>query len=695
MAKKLSMIAALTLILCLTPIAVFSKSPYEGYIYDSLRNTPESINGYLYKDSIEGIELNIGSFKEPQDIFVADDDTFYIADSGNDRIVHMNMDKDVLGMIGSEEGEGKLSTPKGVFVTEDGDVFVADTGNQRIVHFDPDGDFVRDFKKPDSSLLDSGFTFTPSRVILDKRGYMFIVSEGAHQGLVQLRPDGSFAGFFGANHVDFSLTRLLVKFIASKEQREQLASVRPPEFSNLFQDEEGFVYTTTFGIRTNQIKRLSAVGVDVLNIDEANDDQRRYGDYYMPIENWSALYEAFVDVTVDRSGVITALDQTTGKAFQYDQLGNLLFIFGGLGDQDGLFMTPASIGQTLDGTMYIVDKTRNRIDRFHTTPFATKVHEATKLYVEGKYEDASEPWQEVIRMNSSYDLAYKAIGKALYKAEHYREAMTYLKVAKDRIGYSEAFVEHRKVFLRKHFELVFAGIIIIYVLYKAITMWIKRRRRAATVPLKLDGGGMIVSITNLGKSALLHPINFFYDIQFKGKSKIIGAVIIILLAVAVRVLSLMITGFSFQTKEPYQISLLMQAIWIIGPWLLWSISNWGVSTIIHGEGKFIDVLSGSAFVFVPYVCFMLPLAIVTNVLTLSENLIVGGVTWFIYLWIAFLVLAKTKIIHDFDLGKAIWITLLTIIGMFIIMFIGLLIFGLVNQAFSFIINLYKEMSFRL
>lgn len=204
-----------------------------------------------------------------------------------------------------------------------------------------------------------------------------------------------------------------------------------------------------------------------------------------------------------------------------------------------------------------------------------------------------------------------------------------------------------------------------------------------------------MDIINLGKSALLHPLDFFYDIQFKGKSKIIGAIIIILLAVAVRVLSLMVTGFSFQTREPYQISVVMQAIWIIVPWLLWSISNWGVSTIIDGEGKFIDVLSGSAFVFVPYVCFMLPIAILTNVLTLSENLIVGGATWFIYLWLAFLILANTKIIHDFDLGKAIWITLLTIIGMFIIMFIGLLIFGLVNQAFSFIINLYKEMSFRL
>ncbi|WP_274361275.1 hypothetical protein [Paenibacillus thermotolerans] len=473
--KNIRIGMAVLLLLCLLPTTVYADSPYEGYIYDSLKNTPQSINGYLYKDSIDGYDLESGPFSEPQDLFVAKDDTLYIADTGNDRIIRMNANKQVLQIVAPEEGPGKLSTPKGVFVTEDGSIFVADTGNQRVVQFDGAGRFVKEFKKPDSPLLEAGFNFAPSKVVFDKRGNLFVVSEGAHQGLVQLRPDGSFSGFFGANHVDFSWTRLLVKYIATKEQREQLAAVRPPEFSNLFLDEEGFIYTTTFGIRNNQIKRLSAVGVDILNINES----RRYGDLQMPIEKWTTLYEAFVDVTVDRNGMITAVDQTTGKAFQYDQLGNLLFVFGGLGNQNGLFVTPAAIGQTSDGTMYVVDKTRNRIDRFRTTPFADKVHEAVKLYVDGKYEEASVPWQEVIRMNSNYDLAYKSIGKALFRAERYEEAMVYFEAAKARADYSEAYLEYRKIFAREHFEWFFAGIVAAFAVYKGIAFRLSKRRRAA------------------------------------------------------------------------------------------------------------------------------------------------------------------------------------------------------------------------
>jgi hypothetical protein len=199
----------------------------------------------------------------------------------------------------------------------------------------------------------------------------------------------------------------------------------------------------------------------------------------------------------------------------------------------------------------------------------------------------------------------------------------------------------------------------------------------------------------MAKQALLHPLDFFYDIQFLGSSKLISALIIIILAVAARGLSLTTTGFSFQTKEPYQISAVMQAIWIIVPWLTWSVTNWAVSTIIDGEGKFVNVLSASAFVFVPYIAFMLPFSLFSNLLSLSEQMIVTIVTWFIYLWVALLILMQVKVVHDFEPGKTVWISLLTLAGMFILWFIGFLIFGLINQAVSFAVDIYKELMFRL
>lgn len=477
-------IVLIALATALVPSIALADSPYRGYIYDNLDDTPISINGYLYLDSINGFENSSGGLNGPEDIFAAADDTLYIAESGNNRILHMDQDNKMIAVYGNQEGKGKLNGPKGVFVNPAGDVFVADTLNRRIVVFDKSGDFIKEYAAPSSPLLGKNFVYSPSKLIVDKRGYLFVVSDGASQGLMQIKPDGTFAGFFGANHVGYDWTRVIVKLIATDEQKGQLASVRPPEFSNLYQDSEGFIFTTTLGIPVNQVKRLSAVGVDTLN----GSGEFRYGDLYMPIQNGSDLIEAIVDVSVSKSGLITALDQTTGKLFQYDKLGNLLFIFGGIGDQDGLFKTPTSVTQTSDGTIYVADRTRNRIDRFYSTPFADVVHEASVLYVDGRYKESFEPWNKVLQMNSNYDLAYYAIGKALFRQQNYKEAMSYFKTARAQSAYSDALFEYRRVFVKENFGTLMTLVIGLFIVIRILIYGYRKRWFSKLLPSRKQLG---------------------------------------------------------------------------------------------------------------------------------------------------------------------------------------------------------------
>jgi tetratricopeptide (TPR) repeat protein len=459
------------ILLLIMPATVNAVNPYRGYIYDNLGYTPVSINGYLYANSIDGVGTEFGKLKAPEDLFVAPDDTLYIVDSGNNRVLHISQSQEVIGIYGDTEGKGLLNMPKGVFVNAQGDVYVADTMNRRIALFDKSGQFVKDFPQPESPLLGKDFVYSPSKLIADKRGYLFVVSDGANQGLMQIKPDGQFAGFFGANHVPFSWTRVLVKLVASEEQKDQIASVRPPEFSNLFQDSEGFIYTSTLGVPVNQTKRLSAVGVDTLN---AYADFR-YGDLYMPLSNGQELLDAFVDVSVSKSGLISALDQTTGRVFQYDKLGNLLFIFGGIGLQDGLFRTPSSIAETSDGMIYVADRTRNRIDSFYTTPFGNLVHHASELYVDGKYDEAFGPWNEVLHLNANYDLANYVIGKTFFRKQQYKEAMEYFQLARNQTGYSDALHEYRKVFVRENFGTIMTVLISTFIFIRLLLIAYRRR----------------------------------------------------------------------------------------------------------------------------------------------------------------------------------------------------------------------------
>lgn len=196
------------------------------------------------------------------------------------------------------------------------------------------------------------------------------------------------------------------------------------------------------------------------------------------------------------------------------------------------------------------------------------------------------------------------------------------------------------------------------------------------------------------RQSLLHPLDFFYDIQFENRAKIRYALLIIALAVCARMYNLLASGYSYSTFEVYQVSFVFETVWIVVPWLSWAVSNWAVSSIMEGEGKFKDILVSSAYVYVPYVLILVPLTLLSNMLTLKEA---GLVSFFMYVmnaWILFLFLAHVKVLHDFELGKTVGVTVLSFIGMLLIWFVIIMIFGLVNQSIQFVVDIVKEISYR-
>ncbi|MBD3922637.1 hypothetical protein H8B09_28175 [Paenibacillus sp. PR3] len=465
MKRVMAAAVAFALLFTFIPGESSAATPYQGYIWSTKGRDVASINGYMYKQSIDGFGMPSGAFNAPEDVFIADDKSVYVVDTGNSRIVQLDSSLQYVRTIGDSEGDGVLSEPKGVYVTPDGTIYVADTKNGRIVLFDKNGKYLKQFGKPDSPLIGDTFSYSPSKLLVDKRGYMFVVSDGNTQGLLQIDKKGAFKGFYGANHIGFSWGRLLRNMFATDAQKSQMATIKPLEFSNAVLDNEGFIFTTTLGTETTQIKRLSPVGVDTIG------GNRQFGDRW---SNGPFMVSSFIDVAVDSNGIFTGLDLQTGKVFQYDKLGNMLFAFGGIGEQNGLFVTPSALAESSDGTIFVADKGRNRIDLFRTTPFALLVQKAAALYVDGRYDEAESLWNEVLRENANYELAYLAIGKSLYKAERYKEAMSYFKLANSRGDYSVAFKEYRKEYMRDHFFSICLILVGAIILLRYLIPWVWR-----------------------------------------------------------------------------------------------------------------------------------------------------------------------------------------------------------------------------
>ncbi|MFB9278600.1 YIP1 family protein [Cohnella cellulosilytica] len=205
--------------------------------------------------------------------------------------------------------------------------------------------------------------------------------------------------------------------------------------------------------------------------------------------------------------------------------------------------------------------------------------------------------------------------------------------------------------------------------------------------------------------SLRHPIEFLFDFpdELRGRDrlKLMHAGVILLCAIAARVVSLLVTGFALQTQEPHQVSILVEATWIIVPWLTWSAASWGVSTIVEGEGKFIDILTTSTFILVPYIPLSLGIAALSNLMTLSNgplgipNTLYVTMLGFMFAWMLLQLFLHVKVLHDFEFRRTFLVIALSVVGMFIVWFVGLLLFGLINQAIQFVVTIYKEIAFRL
>ena len=436
---------------------------------------------YIYDFEIDGMYQKSGTFKNPADIFIDSLGFVWIADTGNNRVLKFNADGTFVMQFGTPDGPAKLNAPEGVFVTHQGDVWIADRGNGRVVLFTPSGEFVKQFGKPSSRLLVDDQVYQPNKVVIDRRGYLYVLNGGGDfRGIFLLDGEGTFRGFFGANRLTFDLGRLLIRIFTTEVQKKQISKTLPTHHANMFVDERGFIYTVSPLGAVDQIKKLNSIGNDVYTT-----GNRKYGEV-----EWRAGQQVkpqFVDVTTDSQGMVSALDFNSGRVYQYDQSANLLAIFGGRGAQRGKFELPQSLAVGPNGRIYVLDANRNNVQAFRPTEFAELLHRGSRLHFDGKYQEAEAIWREVLRRDSNFELAHVGLAKAFFKRGEYVAAMQEYEVARNRDGWSLAFGELRHDFIREEFGWVLPVAIGLIVL----VTWGGRRIGAALMSMRFDDRGGI------------------------------------------------------------------------------------------------------------------------------------------------------------------------------------------------------------
>lgn len=193
---------------------------------------------------------------------------------------------------------------------------------------------------------------------------------------------------------------------------------------------------------------------------------------------------------------------------------------------------------------------------------------------------------------------------------------------------------------------------------------------------------------------IIHPFDGFWDMKYDGKGKIRVALVILALVVLSVILQNQYAGFLVNYNDPRYLNSITQLITIVFPFFLWCVSNWAITTLMDGEGKFKEIVMAAGYALVPIVLLYLPI-------TAASRFMVNEETAFYYLaisissiWFACLLFVGTMTVHQYSALKTVVTMLLTVIVMGIIVFLGTLVLSMMQQIYEFIVNIYREIIFR-
>jgi len=430
----------------------FAEPSNYTYNYDYWEEQVASPDAYRVSDYLLGTHFDIGNFREPQGLFIRDK-RIYICDSGNNRIVVLEVNEkgehvlvNVVTSVMINGTASPLNYPMDIFECRDGILYIADTNNRRVLKLDSNWNHIFTITRPDDESLDEFVEFNPLKLVVDFANRIFVQVRNVNKGLMEFDSRGEFAGYMGANKVQFKMIDYIWKLISTQAQRERMALFIPTEYNNLCLDSDGFIYVTNSTGEVDPVRRLNAMGQDILI---RNGYEKPIGDIAYGDAGGVTGVSRFIDVVAFDNDSFACFDRTRGRIFMYDFQGNLLYAFGGVGNREGMFLMPAALDR-MGYSLYALDSRAAALTRFDLTSYGVKINNALSEYRAGRYEASAEIWEEVLKMNGNYDLAYIGIGRAALRQGNYQKAMKYYELKHFRTGYSKAFQLYRKQWMEEN-----------------------------------------------------------------------------------------------------------------------------------------------------------------------------------------------------------------------------------------------------
>ena len=194
---------------------------------------------------------------------------------------------------------------------------------------------------------------------------------------------------------------------------------------------------------------------------------------------------------------------------------------------------------------------------------------------------------------------------------------------------------------------------------------------------------------------ITHPFDGFWDLTHEHRGTLAAANTFLALFLIIRVLKLLCTNFQFINAPIQHINVFEEMGSLLLPFLILCLANWAMTTLFDGKGRFKDIYIAMCYALVPYILIQLPMILVSNMLTFEEGSLYSVALSISVIWCVFLVFVGLMEVHDYGPGKTFIFIIVTIVGAAVILFLILVFFSLLSDAFGFFVSLYRESAYRL
>lgn len=194
---------------------------------------------------------------------------------------------------------------------------------------------------------------------------------------------------------------------------------------------------------------------------------------------------------------------------------------------------------------------------------------------------------------------------------------------------------------------------------------------------------------------IFHPFKGFWEIKYEGKGNIYSGLFFLLIFLITEVIREQYSGYIFNYNYPAPVNSFLVISRVLVMFFLWGLSNWCLTTLMDGEGNLYNIFTAVGYCLVPMIGANILVTVLSNFLTVEENMFLVYIDSFTLIWSGLLLLAASIVVHQYTLLKTIVTSLMTVGVMMIFVFIGLLCISLVQQLTLFIDSVYRELAYRV